>query len=71
MCSVPAIQLGYLPRMTVHHTSSKAMGQIYIPAINWILLGAVALAVIGFGSSTKLASAYCVAVMGTMLTTTL
>ena len=65
-----AIQLGYLPRMTVHHTSSKAMGQIYIPAINWILLGAVALAVVGFGSSTKLASAYGVAVMGTMLTTT-
>ena len=65
-----AIQLGYLPRMTVHHTSSKAMGQIYIPAINWILLGAVALAVIGFGSSTKLASAYGVAVMGTMLATT-
>jgi KUP system potassium uptake protein len=65
-----AIQLGYLPRMTVHHTSSTAMGQIYIPAINWILLGAVALAVVGFGSSTKLASAYGVAVMGTMLTTT-
>jgi KUP system potassium uptake protein len=65
-----AIQLGYLPRMAVLHTSSKAIGQIYIPAVNWILLVAVALAVIGFGSSTRLASAYGVAVMGTMLTTT-
>ncbi len=65
-----AIQLGYLPRMAVLHTSSKAIGQIYIPAVNWVLLGAVALAVIGFGSSAKLASAYGVAVMGTMLTTT-
>ena len=65
-----AIQLGYLPRMTVHHTSAKTFGQIYVPAVNWILLVAVALAVVGFGSSTKLASAYGVAVMGTMLTTT-
>jgi KUP system potassium uptake protein len=46
------------------------MGQIYIPAVNWILLVAVAAAVIGFGSSTRLASAYGVAVMGTMLVTT-
>ena len=65
-----AMQLGFLPRMQVHHTSSKAIGQIYIPAVNWILLAAVAAAVIGFGSSTKLASAYGVAVMGTMLVTT-
>ncbi len=66
-----AIQLGCLPRMTVLHTSERAIGQIYVPAVNWILLGAVTLAVIGFGSSSKLASAYGVAVMGTMLTTTL
>jgi KUP system potassium uptake protein len=66
-----AIQLGYLPRMLVLHTSSKAIGQIYVPAINWILLIAVAAAVIGFGSSSRLASAYGVAVMGTMLVTTL
>jgi len=66
-----AIQLGYLPRMSVRHTSERAMGQIYIPAVNWILLGAVAAAVIGFGSSSELASAYGVAVMGTMLMTTL
>ena len=65
-----AMQLGYLPRMLVLHTSSRAIGQIYVPAINWILLAAVAAAIIGFGSSTSLASAYGVAVMGTMLVTT-
>src|SRR5262249_31830176 len=56
-----AIQLGYLPRMNIHHTSAKVIGQIYIPAVNWVLLVVVAAAVIGFGSSTKLASAYGVA----------
>jgi KUP system potassium uptake protein len=65
-----AIQLGYLPRMSVLHTSSKTIGQIYVPAVNAILLAAVCLAVIGFGSSTRLASAYGVAVMGTMMVTT-
>jgi KUP system potassium uptake protein len=65
-----AIQLGYLPRMDIEHTSAKAYGQIYIPAVNWTLLAVVAAAVIGFGSSTKLANAYGVAVMGTMLVTT-
>jgi KUP system potassium uptake protein len=65
-----AIQLGYLPRMDIEHTSAKAFGQIYIPAVNWTLLVVVAAAVAGFGSSTGLASAYGVAVMGTMLTTT-
>jgi len=65
-----AIKLGYLPRMSIHHTSSKAIGQIYIPVVNWVLLAAVALAVVGFGSSSRLASAYGVAVMGTMLITT-
>ena len=65
-----AIQLGYLPRMTIRHTSARTMGQIYVPAVNWILLVAVAAAVLGFGSSTRLASAYGVAVMGTMLVTT-
>ncbi|MEO5693139.1 MAG: potassium transporter Kup [Usitatibacter sp.] len=66
-----AIQLGFLPRMAVRHTSASTQGQIYIPAVNWILLAVVAAAVIGFGSSSKLASAYGVAVMGTMLATTL
>ena len=65
-----AIQLGYLPRMNIQHTSAQTIGQIYVPAVNWALLAVVAAAVIGFGSSTKLASAYGVAVMGTMLVTT-
>jgi KUP system potassium uptake protein len=65
-----AIQLGYLPRMEIQHTSAKTIGQIYIPAVNWTLLAIVAAAVIGFGSSSRLASAYGVAVMGTMLATT-
>ncbi len=65
-----AIQLGYLPRMDIQHTSAKTIGQIYIPAVNWTLLVIVTLAVIGFGSSSRLASAYGVAVMGTMLVTT-
>jgi len=65
-----AIQLGYLPRMEIRHTSARTIGQIYVPAVNWILLAVVAAAVIGFGSSSKLASAYGVAVMGTMLATT-
>jgi len=66
-----AIQLGYLPRLAIQHTSASTMGQIYIPAVNWILLVVVIVAVIGFGSSSRLASAYGVAVMGTMLITTL
>ena len=65
-----AIQLGYLPRTEIRHTSAKTMGQIYIPVVNWILLAIVAAAVVGFGSSSRLASAYGVAVMGTMLATT-
>ena len=66
-----AIQLGYLPRMRIQHTSSRTIGQIYVPAVNWTLLVVVIAAVLGFGSSTRLASAYGVAVMGTMLVTTL
>jgi KUP system potassium uptake protein len=65
-----AIQLGFLPRLHVMHTSARTAGQIYVPAINWMLLAAVVAAVIGFGSSSRLASAYGVAVMGTMLATT-
>ncbi|HVO89362.1 MAG TPA: potassium transporter Kup [Casimicrobiaceae bacterium] len=66
-----AIQLGYLPRMAIQHTSASTIGQIYVPAVNWTLLVVVVIAVIGFGSSTRLANAYGVAVMGTMLITTL
>ena len=62
-----AVQLGYLPRMNIVHTSDQLIGQIYIPSVNWFLLAAVLGAVIGFGSSSNLASAYGVAVAGTML----
>jgi KUP system potassium uptake protein len=66
-----AIQLGFLPRMSIRHTSWRVRGQIYVPAVNWILLALVLAAVLGFGSSTRLAAAYGVAVVGTMLVTTL
>jgi KUP system potassium uptake protein len=56
--------------MTIQHTSASTMGQIYIPAVNWALLGAVVIAVVGFGSSSRLASAYGVSVMGTMMVET-
>ncbi|WOX05612.1 potassium transporter Kup [Microbulbifer pacificus] len=62
-----AIQLGYLPRMAVRHTSPLQAGQIYMPGINWLLLILVLAAVIGFGSSSNLAAAYGVAVSGAML----
>jgi len=66
-----AIQLGFLPRMNVVHTSARTIGQIYIPAINWALLVLVIAAVVGFGNSSNLASAYGVAVTGTMTVTTI
>ena len=66
-----AIQLGYLPRFNVLHTSASEIGQVYLPAVNWTLLAAVLGAVIGFGSSSAVASAYGVAVVGTMLVDTL
>jgi KUP system potassium uptake protein len=66
-----AMQLGFLPRMNVVYTSEKEIGQIYVPGINWTLLAAVVAAVLGFGSSTALGSAYGIAVTGTMLITTL
>lgn len=66
-----AIALGFLPRMRVQHTSDEEQGQVYIPLVNWLQLAAVTMAVIGFGSSSNLASAYGIAVTGTMLMTTL
>lgn len=66
-----AIQLGYLPRLTVTHTSAKHMGQIYVPAANWSLMIATISLVAGFGSSSKLAAAYGVAVTATMLISTI
>ena len=65
-----AVQLGFLPRLSILHTSAKAAGQIYIPIVNWTLLVLVVLLVLGFGESTKLASAYGIAVTGTMFITT-
>jgi KUP system potassium uptake protein len=65
-----AVQLGLLPRLQVHYTSAKEAGQIYMPEVNWMLLVAVLLAVVGFGSSSALASAYGIAVTVTMLITT-
>ncbi|MFK4131901.1 potassium transporter Kup [Pseudomonas luteola] len=65
-----AIQLGYVPRMQILHTSSHEQGQIYIPAMNWALLTGVILLIIGFESSGNLAEAYGIAVTGTMLITT-
>jgi KUP system potassium uptake protein len=66
-----AIQLGYLPRMAIRHTSRQTIGQIYIPSINWLLMLAVIATVIGFGSSSALATAYGVSVTGTMLITSI
>ena len=65
-----AVQLGFLPRLRTEHTSAKAAGQIYIPAVNWTLLIMVVLLVLGFRESTNLASAYGIAVSGTMIITT-
>jgi KUP system potassium uptake protein len=66
-----AVQLGFLPRVAIRHTSSRVMGQIYVPAVNWFLLVAVIALVLGFRSSSALASAYGIAVTGTFATNTL
>jgi KUP system potassium uptake protein len=66
-----AMQLGYVPRMEVQHTSGEQIGQIYLPGINWTLCAGVVALVLGFGSSSKLAAAYGIAVTGTMAITTI
>lgn len=66
-----AIQLGYCPRMSVQHTSDSAIGQIYIPVVNWLLMFAVCILVLEFKSSSNLASAYGIAVTGTMMIDTI
>lgn len=66
-----AMQLGYSPRMDVRHTSEREIGQIYMPGMNWALMVACILLVIGFRSSSNLAAAYGIAVSMTMLITTL
>jgi KUP system potassium uptake protein len=65
-----ALQLGYLPRMLVQHTSDSQEGQIYLPRVNWGLMIAVMALVIGFRSSANLAAAYGIAVTGNMAITT-
>lgn len=66
-----AMQLGFLPRMQVHYTSAREMGQIYMPGVNWALLVGVLAVVLFFGSSSALASAYGIAVTLTMMITTM
>ncbi len=65
-----AIQLGYLPRLRVTHTSASHIGQIYIAPVNWLLMVCTIGLVLGFRSSSNLAAAYGVAVTSTMLITT-
>jgi KUP system potassium uptake protein len=65
------VQLRYVPRMAIRHTSHRHIGQIYVPAINWALLAATLVLVLAFRSSSRLAAAYGVAVSGTMLITTI
>ena len=62
-----AIQLGYLPRLKLIHTSDETIGQVFLPWVNRILLVSVMLLVVGFGSSSALAAAYGVSVTGSML----
>jgi KUP system potassium uptake protein len=66
-----AVQLGYIPRIEIVHTSGQEIGQIYIPSINWLLLLSTFGLVLGFQESTNLAAAYGVAVTATMVITTL
>jgi KUP system potassium uptake protein len=66
-----AIQLGLAPRLDVDHTSAREMGQIYVPQLNWALMMATVLIVVGFGSSGAVAAAYGIAVTLTMVITVL
>ncbi len=66
-----AMQLGYIPRMQIKHTSRETIGQIYVPYINWLLMVTVLVVVLAFRSSTALATAYGISVSATMLIDTL
>lgn len=66
-----AIQLGYCPRMNILHTSGEEQGQVYVPAVNWLLMASVFILVLSFKSSSALASAYGIAVTGTMIVDTI
>ena len=65
-----AVRLGYLPTLTVKHTSTRESGQIYVPAVNWLLFAGVLVLMVTFQSSGKLATAYGLAVTGTLILTT-
>jgi KUP system potassium uptake protein len=65
-----AVQLGYSPRVSIRHTSAEEIGQIYIPVVNWALMVAAGVLVLGFRSSSAMAAAYGVAVSATMVITT-
>ena len=69
--SMQAMQLGYLPRMKIQHTSADERGQIYMPHVNWVLMLACVGLVLGFKTSSNLAAAYGIAVVLTMIITTL
>ena len=69
--SQQAVRLGYLPQLTVRHTSEHESGQIYVPAINWLLFGGVLVLLATFRSSSSLATAYGLAVTGTLLLSTM
>src|SRR3954471_11611759 len=66
-----AVRLGFLPRLAIRHTSQHEVGQVYVPAVNWLIFAAVIALVLGFRSSAHLASAYGVAVTGTLAIDTL
>jgi KUP system potassium uptake protein len=68
--SQQAVRLGYLPRLTVKHTSRRESGQVYVPAVNWLLFGGVLVLLATFRSSSSLATAYGLAVTGTLLLST-
>jgi KUP system potassium uptake protein len=69
--TMQAVQLGFLPRLLIRHTSLTEFGQIYIPAVNWALMFGCIAIVLGFRSSTALAAAYGIAVTSTMVITTI
>jgi KUP system potassium uptake protein len=69
--TMQAVQLGLSPRMKIKHTSSREYGQIYIPAVNWVLMAGCIMTVIGFHTSSNLAAAYGIAVTSTMAITTI
>ena len=69
--TLQAMQLGYLPRMRIDHTSAQTSGQVYVPALNWLLMAACLGLVVSFQSSSALAAAYGIAATLTMVITAL